>query len=311
MMYIKNCYFEIKINTPKVKRFQVIYKLREKHDIWILCDILSVSISWYYKYKSLKESNNTKEDREKNIKNKIEIIYIKHKWYYWYRRITMELQRQWLTINDKKVKRIMRKYGLVWKIRKRNPYKDAMKKWLEDLTCKNLLSRDFNTWRPFEKVWTDITYLYYKWWKCYLSIAKDIISGEILAYKLNEHLYLNLSLDVAKVVLNKCGKWVMIHSDQWSHYTNPLYHKLLEDNWAIQSMSRKWVCIDNAPTETWFWHMKDELEHEISICNNYKEVVDLVEQYIIFYNNDRPQREKKKMTPVEYRNHLLKVEAFL
>lgn len=311
MMYIKNYYLKIKINIPKVKRFQVIYKLRKKHDIWMLCNVLNVSISWYYKYKSLKESNNTKEDRENDIKNKIEIIYNNHKWYYWYRRITMELQRQWLTINDKKVKRIMRKYCLVWKIRKRKPYKDAMKKWLEALTCKNILSRDFNTWRPFEKVWTDITYLYYKWWKCYLSIAKDIVSGEILAYKLNEHLYLNLSLDVAKVVLNKCGKWVMIHSDQWSHYTNPLYHKLLEDNWAIQSMSRKWVCIDNSPTETWFWHMKDELEYEISICNNYKEVVDLVGQYVMFYNYDRPQREKKKMTPVEYRNHLLEAEASL
>lgn len=74
-------------------------------------------------------------------------------------------------INDKQVKRIMKKYGLVWKIRKRNPYKDIMKKWIEDQICPNILSRDFNTWRPFEKVWTDITYLYYKWWKCYLSIA--------------------------------------------------------------------------------------------------------------------------------------------
>ena len=102
MMYTKNYYFEIRINTPKVKRFQVIYKLRAKHEVWIMCDLLDVSISWYYKYKALKESNNTKEDREKDIKEQIENIYYKHNWYYGYRRITMEIQRQWLTINDKK-----------------------------------------------------------------------------------------------------------------------------------------------------------------------------------------------------------------
>ena len=68
-------------------------------------------------------------------------------------------------------------------------------------------------------------------------------------------------------------------------------------------MSRKWNCIDNAPTESFFWHLKDEID--ILECNNLKELEKYIENYIIYYNNERPQRSRKKMTPVEYRNHLL------
>ena len=68
-------------------------------------------------------------------------------------------------------------------------------------------------------------------------------------------------------------------------------------------MSRKWNCIDNAPTESFFGHMKDEID--ISECKTLKDVEKYINNYIFHYNNSRPQWNKKKMTPVEYRNHLL------
>ena len=82
---------------------------------------------------------------------------------------------------------------------------------------------------------------------------------------------------------------VLIHSDQGFHYTNPEYRKLLKDNNVIQSMSRKGNCIDNAPMESFFGHFKYE------------------DEYMYYYNNERYQWSRNKMTPVQYRSHLLLV----
>ena len=97
-------------------------------------------------------------------------------------------------------------------------------------------------------------------------------------------------------------KWSIIHSDQWFHYTSPAYQTLLKNRWIIQSMSRKWNCLDNAPTETFFWHLKDEID--LSNCKNLKDVEIVIKNYIFYYNNYRFQWNKKKMTPVQYRIHL-------
>ena len=67
-------------------------------------------------------------------------------------------------------------------------------------------------------------------------------------------------------------------------------------------MSRKGNCIDNAPTESFFGHLKDEID--ISPHETFEEVEKYLESYIFYYNNVRPQWTRKKMTPVQYKNHL-------
>jgi transposase InsO family protein len=110
-------------------------------------------------------------------------------------------------------------------------------------------------------------------------------------------------LETIKNVNSRKLKNSMIHSDQWVHYTNPIYQKLLKDLWITQSMSRRWNCIDNAPTESFFWHFKDEID--LTKIKTFKELDKMIKKHIFYYNYKRPQWNKKKMTPVQYRNHLL------
>lgn len=70
-------------------------------------------------------------------------------------------------------------------------------------------------------------------------------------------------------------------------------------------MSRRGRCVDNAPFETFFGHMKDEVNFRE--LGTYEEVVETIHKYIYHYNNTRPQWTLKKMTPIEYRNHLLNI----
>ncbi|MDF2963976.1 MAG: transposase, partial [Paenibacillus sp.] len=70
-----------------------------------------------------------------------------------------------------------------------------------------------------------------------------------------------------------------------------------------QSMSRKGNCWDNASMETFFGHMKDDLEYRD--CGTLQELRARVDDYISYYNSGRYQWALKKMTPDEFRSHLL------
>lgn len=215
--------------------------------------------------------------------------------------LTMDLKAKWIIFNSKKVLRFMTKYSLKTKIRIKKPYAKIAKANLEHRICPNILNREFRGLTAFKKLWTDITYLYYNWLRCYLSVLKDMITWEILSYKVSSNLWINFVLNTINSVKIDL-KWTIIHSDQGFHYTNPSYQTLLNKKWAIQSMSRKWNCLDNAPTESFFWHLKDEID--LNNCKTLKDVENVIKNYIIYYNNNRFQWNKKKMTPVQYRNHL-------
>jgi transposase InsO family protein len=123
----------------------------------------------------------------------------------------------------------------------------------------------------------------------------------------------NLSMGIIHMTFLRLEKWssekrltwALFHSDQGFHYTHPYFQSQLRKLGCIQSMSRKWNCIDNAPTESFFGHMKDELD--LSLCGSLQDVEKTIENYIFYYNHWRPQWSRKKMTPVQYRDHLIQL----
>lgn len=70
-------------------------------------------------------------------------------------------------------------------------------------------------------------------------------------------------------------------------------------------MSRQGNCWDNASQESFFEYMKDEVD--FNSCKALEEVIEKVDDYIEYYNYHRYQWGLKKMTPIQYRNHLLSI----
>lgn len=206
-------------------------------------------------------------------------------------------------MNHKKIKRIMKKYDLVAKIRRRNPYKMIMKKRLEHRIFPNKLKRAFNQAVPYKVFCTDITYLPFQNRFVYLSVVKDIATGEVMAWHSSLQLEMALATQVVKNIRLPTLKNILIHSDQGFHYTSPTYITALKQQKMIQSMSGKGNCIDNAPIESFFGHLKDELDY--SSCQSFEELCLQIDGYMRYYNEERKQWHRKKMTPVEYRNYLL------
>lgn len=227
------------------------------------------------------------------------------------RQIKMTLFGEFKTkYNLKRIRRIMKKFNIICPIRRANPYKRIMKATQEHSIVPNHLNRNFKQEIPGKVLLTDITYLFYgNYQKAYLSTIKDASTNEIVAYNLSK----SLSLDIVLTTINKLfsnknitlPESSLIHSDQGFHYTNPLFKKILKEHNINQSMSRKGNCWDNAPQESFFGHFKDEAK--IKECNTYDELSSEIDAYMDYYNNHRYQWKLKKMTPVQYRNHLLKI----
>lgn len=273
-------------------------------NISILCSIDNVSRSGYYRW--LAHSGKPAKDYADYLL--IKRIFDSGKRKFGWRSIQMRLPKG--SMNHKKIKRIMKKYNLVCKIRRANPYRQIAKKTKEHRTFDNQLNRKFKCLPPFKVFCTDITYLPFNHFIAYLSVVKDIGSGEIVAWKLSRHLEMDLVLGTIEGLRNNAAlpleslRNILIHSDQGFHYTNPQYIEQVKKMNMVQSMSRKGNCIDNAPMESFFGHLKDDVNYKI--CKTFDELNILIENYMRYYNHERFQWNLKKMTPVEYRNHFLK-----
>ncbi|UEP94723.1 IS3 family transposase [Bacillus pacificus] len=289
----------------------IIEKYRLKNMVRYLCQVAGVSRSGYYNYfLAISQSRREKRIHQDEIGKEIILKAFRFKnRKKGARQIKMTLAGQFQVVyNLKRIRRIMKKYGIICPIRRENPYKKMLKATKEHFVVPNRLKREFRQGVPGKVLLTDITYLFYgKNQKGYLSTILDGSTNEVLAYHVSER----LTLDIATTTLHKLKKNkkvrltqdAYIHSDQGAHYTSPTYQKLVKKLKLGQSMSRRGNCWDNAPQESFFGHFKDEAH--IKTCTSFTQLKQEIKDYMKYYNQHRYQWNLKKMTPVEYRNHLL------
>ncbi|MBD8498512.1 IS3 family transposase [Paenibacillus arenosi] len=298
--------------TPS-ERFELIHQVLCKYKLHrvtrFLCQIAEVSRSGYYRWCNAevqRQLRKTVDERDFQLINehfearnrKAGALDIK-----------MRLERiDNVVMNHKKIRRIMHKFKLITSIRRANPYRKMAKATQEHKTCPNLLNRVFDQGEPEKVLLTDITYISYgngKW--AYLSCIKDGSTRQILAHYLSSSLGISLVQETIDRLMERFDGYVhpeaIFHSDQGMHYTNPNIQKQIAELGFQQSMSRKGNCWDNASMESFFGHLKDELDYKQ--CTNLEELRICVDEYITFYNSHRYQWTLNKMTPDEFRSHLI------
>ncbi len=207
-------------------------------------------------------------------------------------------------MNLKKIQRLMHKYGLKCPIRKANPYRRMAKALKTDAVADNLLNREFKEHGPRSVLLTDITYIPACGVFFYLSVIKDAYTMQILSYVLSSSLEVDFVLETVNLLIEKHGATLdndtLIHSDQGCHYTSKKFREIVKDHNLRQSMSRRGNCWDNAPQESFFGHMKDEIGDKIKDCESFDDVKTIIDDYMDYYNNDRGQWELSKLSPNEY-----------
>ena len=168
--------------------------------------------------------------------------------------------------------------------------------------AENILGQQFTVTAP-NKVWTsDITYVPTDEGWLYVAGHKDLFSGNIVGYAMGERLTRNLvsqSLFQA-IVAKRPPQGLIHHSDRGSQYCSYEFKNILEQYGLTASMSRKGNCFDNAPMESFWGTLKQELVHHRRYQTRQEAIRDITEYIEIFYNRQRRQARLGFLSPVVY-----------
>ncbi len=251
--------------------------------------------TYYYFYK---RKGKEKYEAEKQAIFK---IFRENKGRYGYRRIEIAMRQKGYEINHKTVLKLMKSLNLKGKQRK-NKYK-SYKGEIGKIAA-NILARDFDCKKPYEKLTTDVTEFRVCGKKLYLSPVMDLYNREILCYAISD----SPNFRQTREMLAKLDKVLpvkarpILHSDQGWQYQMKEYQRILAKRNIKQSMSRKGNCLDNSPMENFFGRLKTEMFYGEKF-ETVDEFVHCLEEYISYYNNTRISLKLKGMSPVQYRTH--------
>jgi transposase InsO family protein len=302
------------MTIPASAKYSIIRDMTKRDNnllniVW-LCDAAGVSRSGYYHYL---DTEKLRLQREEQDRNDFGIILNAYK-FRGYSKGARGIYMRMLHLNPpthmniKKIRRLMKKYGLKCPIRKANPYRRMAKALKTNNVAPNILNREFEAHGPRTVLLTDITYIINgKAPRCYMSTIIDAFTKELLAWVLSDSLEIDFVLDTVNQLVENHGisltAKTLIHSDQGSHYTSIQFIQLIKDIELRQSMSRKANCWDNAPQESFYGHMKDELD--ISQCLTFYDIHMEISNWADYYNNDRYQWDLARLSPIEYYNYCI------
>lgn len=301
------------IEIPPSAKYEIIQEMILKDDneltVIEMCRIAQVSRSGYYNYIASADKRREREEQDRDDFELILIAYNHRGYDKGARGIYMRLLHMDppVNMNLKKIRRLMKKYGLVCPVRKANPHRRIAAALKTSNTAENLLNREFEEHGPRKVLLTDITYIINgKAPRCYMSTIIDGCTKELLSWVLSDSLEIDFVLETVNNLIREHGislsAETLIHSDQGAHYTSVKFIELVRDVNLRQSMSRKANCWDNAPQESFYGHLKDEID--ISWCKTFDEILSVITDWADYYNNERYQWDLAKLSPVEYYNYL-------
>jgi len=269
-----------------------------------MCRVVGVSRSGFYAWRNHEWKRQDKEQRDCED---FEIILQAYKYRGYDKGINglyMRLKRMGKRMNRKKIRRLCRKYGLQCPIRKTNPYRQMAKAMKTNAIADNMVKRQFREHGPRQVLLTDITYIPLDKEFCYLSVIMDAYTKQALSHVLSQSLEVDFVLETIEQLFNKYGPSIpekaFIHSDQGCHYTSVAFRELVKNKELRQSMSRRGNCWDNAPQESFFGHMKEELREKMKMWKTYEDVKRDIDDWMDYYNNDRYQIGLNELAPNEF-----------
>lgn len=267
------------------------------------CKLLHIARSAYHKWASGKLSRRAAENEA--LAEKIEQIHTESP-DKGYRRINDELRHdQGIHVNDKKVLRICQARNIKSTIKYANNGCTRRAKEPQ-YVAENLLDRQFHADKPNRKWLTDVTE--FKWYegmkvhKVYLSAILDLYDRRIVAFAIgdrNDNPLVFKTFD--RAVKSNPDAHPLFHSDRDFQYTNRTFHHKLEKAGMTQRMSRVARCIDNGPMEG-FWGILNRERYYAKRFTNKQSLVQMICNFIHYYNTKRVQRNLGVLTPMEKYN---------
>jgi len=264
----------------------------------ISCRMLGVSRTGYYHWQKRRYQQRRLEER------KFLLLLKKHyelsRGRYGLLRLTNAIRKEGITVNKKRIYRLMKKYGIYSKTKRK--FKVTTKQDRAALFSPNLINGCFEAEKK-NKIWTsDITYIWTNEGWMYLAVVLDVYNREIIGWSLDQRASADLILNALRMAVNnrRPDAGIIFHSDRGSQYTAARFRNTLAHYGFIQSMSGKGNCYDNAITESFFSTLKKELVYLIKFETRNQAATEIFEFIEIFYNRKRLHSALGYMSPLEF-----------
>lgn len=283
-------------------RYQFIRAHAAQFPLTQLCDVLGVSRSGYYAWRTRPVSARAQEDAR--LLAQMTAIHQQSRQTYGHRRIHADLQQAGETCGKGRVARLMRHGKLVARLRRK--HRTTTDSSHQEPVAPKRLDRQFAVTAP-DQVWvSDITYIStWEGW-LYLATVMDLGTRQIVGWSMGTTLERSLVLNALTDALQRRhpAPGLLHHSDRGSQYASREYQQLLADHGLLASMSRTGNCWDNAPMESFFHSLKTELVYGTVYRTRAQARQEIFEYIEVWYNRQRLHSALGYLTPNQYEQRL-------
>ncbi len=272
--------------------------LRLIYSLPLLCRVLNMSRSGYYAWLKRVPSKHAQEETRLEIE--IRAAHERTRGTCGSERLQKDLAEYGVKVGSSRVRRIRKKLGIRCKQAKKFKVTTNSKHTLP--VAENLLEQNFEVSLP-NRVWvSDITYIATNEGWLYCAAHKDLFNGEIVGYALGERITKDIVIQslLTAVKRRQPNPGLIHHSDRGSQYCSDDVTKLLKRLHIKASMSRKGNCYDNAPMESFWGTLKNELVYHQHYSTREQAIREIAEYIEIFYNRQRRQKRLGYLSPAVY-----------
>ena len=226
------------------------------HPIEVMCDVLGVSRSGFYAWRTRRPSARSRADAE--LGDRIKAVHERSSGTYGAPRVHAELADVGVRVGRKRVERLMRKASLAGVSRRRQARTTIRDERVRPAA--DLVDRDFRAERP-DQLWVaDITYIPTWAGFLYLAVVLDAFSRRVVGWAMGIDLRTQLVLDALNMALaQRRPRDVIHHSDQGSQYTSIAFGLRCKESGVRPSMGSVGDAYDNALCESFFATLECEL----------------------------------------------------
>jgi putative transposase len=274
--------------------------LKAQYRLDVLLDVAGLARSTFF----YRQAQLRRPDPKAALKAAVTSAFENNHRRYGHRRVHRVLVDKGWRVAKKTVLAVMRELGLACAARRRRRYVSYQGQ--VGAVAANILDRQFTAAAPNQKWVTDVTEFRVGDAKLYLSPVMDLFDRQIISYSIGKSPTTEFTNRSLRAALDTLGEHEcpIVHSDQGFHYQHSSWSRLLADAGAIQSMSRKANCYDNAIIENFFGHLKEEMFHHVRYLD-LGALQAAIEDYIDWFNNDRISLRLDGLSPVRYRAQAL------
>ena len=271
---------------------------RQEFPVEVMSRVFNVSRSGFYAWEGRKPSRHAQEDERLKVANKA--AHKRTRQTYGVRRLQPELADDGFVAGRDRIERLRRELGL--RCKQKRKFKGTTNSNHDLPVAENLLDQTFAPTAP-NQVWvTDITYIPTAEGWLYLAGVKDVFTCEIVGYAMADRMTQELTGQALfrAVQRKRPAAGLIHHSDRGSQYCAHDYRKLVDQFGMKASMSRRGNCYDNAPMESFWGSLKNELVHHCRYGTRAEAEASIREFIEIFYNRQRRHSRLGNVSPAVF-----------